>query len=111
MTAETVARSPATKKRGRLQAHNQRLFRARGPRGDAELIALGRHARRRPPARERVGEFHFDHGLAVLVGDDVSRLPEDRRAEIAANLHGRLLSCRSDLKGGYRCGFSEKLPL
>src|SRR5262249_31397925 len=79
----------------RLQAHNQRLFRARGGRGDAELISLGRYTRRRPPARERIGEFHFEDGLAVLVGDDL-RLPETCRAEIAANLAGRLLSRRLD---------------
>src|SRR5262245_3921211 len=74
-----------------LQTHNQWLFCARSGRGEAELIALGRHARRRPPARERVGEFHFDDGFAVLVGDDV-RLPEYCRAEIAANLNSRLLA-------------------
>src|SRR5262249_13057664 len=67
-------------------------------RRDAELIALSRHARRRFPARERVGKFHFDDGFAVFVGDDIG-LPEDCRTEIAANLHGWLLSGRLDICG------------
>src|SRR5262249_29500939 len=74
----------------RLQARDQRLFGARSGRGDSELVALARHARRRFPARERVREFHFDDGYAVLVGDDV-RLPEGRRAEIIADLYHPLL--------------------
>ena len=53
----------------RLQANDERLLRARGRVGDAELISRRSRARRGLPARERIGIFHLHRRLAVLVRD------------------------------------------
>ncbi len=75
----------------RLQADDERLLRARGRVGDAELVSRRSRPRGGFPAGERIGILYFHRGLAGFVRDYVW-LPENRGAKIRADLHGGLLA-------------------
>ena len=90
MTAETVARSPTTKKRGAWRRTISGCWVRVVSDAQAELIAGRRGARHGLPGRYGVGILDLDDSFAVGACDNIG-LPKGRGTEIAAYLNCRLL--------------------
>jgi len=101
-----------TKNRGAwsLQPDDQRFLRAARRGLNPECVGCGVDACGGLPGRQRIGESQLDLGAAVVVGDDVG-VPEYRRAEITAHLHGGLRSGKRGPRGRRRLALLKRHAL